>query len=171
MEVLSKILLDCQKISKLYTNCLEIPQREIIKMAVDRAPFIDQSQSLNLHIADPTYAKITSMHFFAWENGLKTGMYYLRTRPAVNAIQFTVNKLALKESSSTTTTISLEEEMSDTLEEEGETTMIVTTKGVVKEQVRRQVFDDKLNKQKQQEGGNEEGGCGGGEPECLMCSG
>nr|CAD2170336.1 unnamed protein product [Meloidogyne enterolobii] len=159
-----------EDIKALYKTVWEIPQREIIKMAVDRAPFIDQSQSLNLHIADPTYAKITSMHFFAWENGLKTGMYYLRTRPAVNAIQFTVNKLALKESSSTTTTISLEEEMSDTLEE-GETTMIVTTKGVVKEQVRRQVFDDKLNKQKQQEGGKEEGGCGGGEPECLMCSG
>uniref|UniRef100_A0A1I8B786 Ribonucleoside-diphosphate reductase n=1 Tax=Meloidogyne hapla TaxID=6305 RepID=A0A1I8B786_MELHA len=58
-----------EEIKALYKTVWEIPQREIINMAIDRAPFIDQSQSLNLHIADPTYAKITSMHFFAWENG------------------------------------------------------------------------------------------------------
>mmetsp|Transcript_89145 Transcript_89145/g.249481 ORF Transcript_89145/g.249481 Transcript_89145/m.249481 type:complete len:82 (-) Transcript_89145:583-828(-) len=61
-------------------------------MAADRGKFIDQSQSLNLFIADPTMDKLTAMHFYAWKKGLKTGMYYLRTKPAVNAIQYTVDK-------------------------------------------------------------------------------
>ncbi|ETN71448.1 hypothetical protein NECAME_14209 [Necator americanus] len=65
-------------------------------MAADRGAFIDQSQSLNIHIAKPSYANITSMHFYGWKKGLKTGMYYLRTKPAVNAVQFTVDKEALK---------------------------------------------------------------------------
>ena len=56
-------------------------------MAADRGAFIDQSMSLNIHIADPNLGKLTSMHFYAWKKGLKTGMYYLRSRPAVNAIQ------------------------------------------------------------------------------------
>src|SRR4051812_17087609 len=60
-------------------------------MAADRGAFVDQSQSLNLFLAEPTNAKLTSMHFYAWKKGLKTGMYYLRSRPAVNAIQFTVD--------------------------------------------------------------------------------
>jgi ribonucleoside-diphosphate reductase subunit M1 len=57
---------------------------------------VDQSQSLNIHLADPNYGKLTSMHFYGWRKGLKTGMYYLRSRPAVDAIKFTVDKLALK---------------------------------------------------------------------------
>lgn len=60
-------------------------------MAVGRGKYIDQSQSLNIHISDPNYSKLTSMHFYAWKNGLKTGMYYLRTKPAVDAIKFTLN--------------------------------------------------------------------------------
>lgn len=56
----------------------------------------DQSQSLNIHLADPNYGKLTSMHFYGWKKGLKTGMYYLRTQAAVSAIQFTVDKQALK---------------------------------------------------------------------------
>uniref|UniRef100_A0A0K8R899 Ribonucleoside-diphosphate reductase n=1 Tax=Ixodes ricinus TaxID=34613 RepID=A0A0K8R899_IXORI len=77
----------------LYRTVWEIPQKHILEMAADRGAFIDQSQSLNIHIAQPTYSKITSMHFFGWKLGLKTGMYYLRTKPAANAIQFTVDKL------------------------------------------------------------------------------
>jgi ribonucleoside-diphosphate reductase alpha chain len=61
-------------------------------MAADRGAFICQSQSLNLFIAEPNFAKLTSMHFYAWERGLKTGMYYLRTKPATTAIKFTVDK-------------------------------------------------------------------------------
>ncbi|XP_013779959.1 ribonucleoside-diphosphate reductase large subunit-like [Limulus polyphemus] len=80
----------------LYRTVWEIPQRLIIKMGADRGAFIDQSQSLNIHIADPNYGKLTSMHFYGWKMGLKTGMYYLRSKPAANAIQFTVDKIALK---------------------------------------------------------------------------
>ena len=68
----------------------EIKQRAIIDHASARGPYIDQSQSLNIHMQDPNYGKLSSMHFYAWKKGLKTGMYYLRTRAAVNAVQFTV---------------------------------------------------------------------------------
>jgi len=66
--------------------------KDIIDMAADRGKFIDQSQSLNLFVADPKPDRLTSMHFYAWQKGLKTGMYYLRTKPAVNAIQYTVEQ-------------------------------------------------------------------------------
>jgi len=61
-------------------------------MARQRGFFIDQSQSMNLFMQDPDYSKLTSMHFYAWKSGLKTGMYYLRTKSAVNAKQFTLSK-------------------------------------------------------------------------------
>ncbi|CAD6185826.1 unnamed protein product [Caenorhabditis auriculariae] len=83
-------------IKKLYLTVWEISQKDIIEMAADRGAFIDQSQSLNIHMAKPSFASITSMHFYGWKQGLKTGMYYLRTKPAVNAVQFTVDKQALK---------------------------------------------------------------------------
>ncbi|XP_014779581.1 ribonucleoside-diphosphate reductase large subunit [Octopus bimaculoides] len=82
-------------LKKLYKTVWEISQKMVIKMAADRGIYIDQSQSMNLHIAEPNYGKLTSMHFYAWKMGLKTGMYYLRTKPAVNAIQFTVDKTKL----------------------------------------------------------------------------
>ena len=65
-------------------------------MAADRGAYIDQSQSLNIHLAEPTFGKMSSMHFFAWKSGLKTGLYYLRTRPAADPIKFTVDKTKLK---------------------------------------------------------------------------
>lgn len=74
-----------------YRTVWEIPQKSIIDMAIDRMPYIDQSQSLNIHIADPTYSKLTSMHFYGWSNGLKSGMYYLRTKAATKSIQYTVS--------------------------------------------------------------------------------
>lgn len=64
-------------------------------MAAGRSPFIDQSQSLNIHIADPNLAKLSSMHFYAWKKGLKTGMYYLRTKAAADAIKFTLDVEAI----------------------------------------------------------------------------
>jgi len=73
-------------------------------MAADRGAFIDQSQSFNVFIAEPTLAKLTSMHFYAWKKGLKTGMYYLRTQAAARPIQFTVQQSNLKKSTTTTTT-------------------------------------------------------------------
>jgi ribonucleoside-diphosphate reductase alpha subunit len=80
-----------QEIKDLYKICWEISQKVIIDMAADRGVYICQSQSLNLFIAEPTYSKLTSMHFYGWKKGLKTGMYYLRTRPATEAIKFTVD--------------------------------------------------------------------------------
>merc|ERR1712047_92794 len=83
-------------IKALYKTVWEVSQKTVLKMAADRGAFIDQSQSLNLHVAEPNYGKLTSMHFYAWKQGLKTGMYYLRTKAAAQAIQFTVDKTKLK---------------------------------------------------------------------------
>ncbi|XP_061596890.1 ribonucleoside-diphosphate reductase large subunit-like [Cololabis saira] len=85
-------------LKQLYKTVWEISQKTVLKMAADRGAYIDQSQSLNIHIAEPNYGKLTSMHFYGWRLGLKTGMYYLRTKPAANPIQFTLNKEKLKES-------------------------------------------------------------------------
>lgn len=79
-------------IKALYKTVWEIKQRHLIDMAADRGAFICQSQSLNLFVDNPTVAKLTSMHFYAWKVGLKTGMYYLRTQAASQAVQFTVEK-------------------------------------------------------------------------------
>ena len=79
-------------IKALYKTVWEIKQRHLIDMAADRGAFICQSQSLNLFVDSPTIAKLTSMHFYAWKQGLKTGMYYLRTQAAAQAVQFTVEK-------------------------------------------------------------------------------
>lgn len=79
-------------IKELYKTVWEIKQRNIIDMAADRGPFICQSQSLNLFVDSPTAGKLTSMHFYAWKKGLKTGMYYLRTQAAAKAVQFTIEK-------------------------------------------------------------------------------
>ena len=81
-----------QNLKNVYKTVWEISQKVILELAADRAAFICQSQSLNIHIAEPTNKKLTSMHFYAWKKGLKTGMYYLRSRPKANAIQFTVQK-------------------------------------------------------------------------------
>lgn len=79
-------------LKELYKTVWEMKMKDIIDMSRHRGYFIDQSQSLNLFMQDPDFAKLTSMHFYAWKSGLKTGMYYLRTKSAVNAIQFTVSK-------------------------------------------------------------------------------
>ena len=77
-------------LKELYKTAWEIPQKTLINMSRDRAPFICQSQSLNLFLTEPTYAKISSMHIYAWKQGLKTGCYYLRTKAAASAQKFTV---------------------------------------------------------------------------------
>lgn len=80
-----------QDLKDLYKTVWEMSMKDIIDMSRHRGYFIDQSQSLNLFMQDATYAKLTSMHFYAWKSGLKTGMYYLRTKSAVDAIKFTLN--------------------------------------------------------------------------------
>jgi ribonucleoside-diphosphate reductase alpha chain len=81
-----------QDIKEIYKTAWEIKQRSLIDMAADRGAFICQSQSLNLFVQEANFAKLTSMHFHAWKRGLKTGMYYLRTKAAADAIKFTVEK-------------------------------------------------------------------------------
>ena len=88
-------------IKEIYKTVWEISQKTIIDMSADRGAYICQSQSLNIHIQDPNFGKMTSMHFYAWKKGLKTGMYYLRSRAATSAIQFTVDKNALEEPKAT----------------------------------------------------------------------
>jgi ribonucleoside-diphosphate reductase alpha chain len=83
-----------QHIKDLYKTVWEIKQKTLIDMAADRGAYICQSQSFNVHMQDPNFGKLTSMHFHAWKKGLKTGMYYLRTKAAVDAIKFTVEKQA-----------------------------------------------------------------------------
>lgn len=78
------------EIRELYKTVWEIPMKTLINMARDRAPYICQSQSLNLFLSEPTASKVSSMHFYAWKQGLKTGCYYLRTKAAAKAQQFTV---------------------------------------------------------------------------------
>ena len=84
-------------LKELYKTSWEISQKVIIDMAADRGAFIDQSQSLNIFMENANFAKLTSMHFYGWEKGLKTGMYYLRTKAARDAIKFTVDKSQLEE--------------------------------------------------------------------------
>ena len=79
------------EIKQLYKTVWELSQKVIIDMAADRGKFVDQLQSMNIHLRNPTIGKLTSCHFYAWEKGLKTGMYYLRTQAASRAIQFTVD--------------------------------------------------------------------------------
>ena len=84
-------------LKELYKTVWEIKQRNLIDMAADRGAFICQSQSLNLFVDSPTTSKLTSMHFYGWKKGLKTGMYYLRSQAATQAVQFTIEKQGSEE--------------------------------------------------------------------------
>ena len=88
VQGLAEIPLDVQA---LYKTVWELKQKTLIDLAADRGAYICQSQSLNLFVADPDYSKLTSMHFYAWQRGLKTGIYYLRTKPPVAAQQVTID--------------------------------------------------------------------------------
>jgi ribonucleoside-diphosphate reductase alpha chain len=92
-----------QNIKDLYKTVWEIKQKALIDMAADRGAYICQSQSLNLFVENPNFAKLSSMHFYAWKKGLKTGMYYLRTKAAADAIKFTVEQSAEKVPAAETT--------------------------------------------------------------------
>lgn len=90
-------------VRELYKTVWEISQKTILDMAADRGAFICQSQSMNLFISSPNFGRITSMHFYAWKKGLKTGIYYLRTNAAADAIKFTLDKDQLKRSAAEVT--------------------------------------------------------------------
>merc|ERR1712025_1242760 len=93
-----------QDLKELYKTVWEVKQRSVLDMAADRGAYIDQSQSLNIHMIDASTAKLSSMHFHGWQRGLKTGMYYLRTKAAVDAIKFTVEVDKVKRASLQTST-------------------------------------------------------------------
>ncbi|KAJ7274198.1 ribonucleotide reductase alpha subunit [Mycena rebaudengoi] len=84
-------------VKAIYKTVWEISQKRILELSADRGAFICQSQSLNVHLSAPTMGQLTSMHFYGWKKGLKTGMYYLRTQPAAQAIQFTVDQSVLND--------------------------------------------------------------------------
>jgi ribonucleotide reductase alpha subunit len=91
-----------QNVKDMFKTVWEIPQKQLINLARARAPFICQSQSLNIYMAEPSYNKLTSSHFHSWSLGLKTGQYYLRSRPARDAIKFTLNVESLLKTSADT---------------------------------------------------------------------
>ncbi|AET39381.1 ribonucleotide-diphosphate reductase subunit RNR3 Ecym_4318 [Eremothecium cymbalariae DBVPG len=95
-----------QELKDLYKTVWELSQKTIIDMAADRGAYIDQSQSLNIHIRAPTMGRLTSMHFYGWKKGLKTGMYYLRTQAASAAIQFTVDKAVAEQAANNVANLS-----------------------------------------------------------------
>jgi len=119
----------------LYRTAWELKQRTLLDMAAARGAFICQSQSLNLFVADPTYAKLTSMHFYGWKKGLKTGCYYLRTKAAVTAQKFTVDPRFM---STTTTAIEEDSDKEDESHEAVANTLVPNT--VVKES-RKELLD------------------------------
>ncbi|MBS7256413.1 ribonucleoside-diphosphate reductase subunit alpha [Flavobacterium branchiicola] len=98
-----------QDLKDLYKTVWEMSMKDIIDMSRQRGYFIDQSQSLNLFMQDANYSKLTSMHFYAWQSGLKTGMYYLRTKAAVDAIKFTLNNDKKEETTGAAAAVETEE--------------------------------------------------------------
>jgi ribonucleoside-diphosphate reductase alpha chain len=93
-----------EETKQLYKTVWEMKQKDLIDMCIDRGAFIDQSQSMNVFMEDPDFKKLTSMHFYSWKNGLKCGLYYLRTRPRTNTQKFTIDPL-LKKANKTKTVV------------------------------------------------------------------
>lgn len=98
-----------EHIRELYKTAWEIKQKSIVDMAADRGAYICQSQSMNVFMQDPNFGKLTSMHFYAWEKGLKTGMYYLRTKSAADAIKFTVDAELIRQQKEKEREVALEQ--------------------------------------------------------------
>jgi ribonucleotide reductase alpha subunit len=84
------------ELKAIYKTAWEIKQRSVIDMSIDRGAFVCQSQSLNIFMEDPDFKKLSSMHFYGWSKGIKTGSYYLRTRPRVKTQQFTIDPTLVK---------------------------------------------------------------------------
>ena len=93
---IQKIVKIPQSIRDIYKTAFELKQIDIVRQAIDRAPFIDQTQSMNIFQSTPDFSKLASSHFYGWRNGLKTGMYYLRTQPAVDPIKFGLDPTIVK---------------------------------------------------------------------------
>lgn len=148
-----------QELQNLYRTGWELKQRTLIEHAAARGAFICQSQSLNLFVSDPTYAKLSSMHIFAWKQGLKTGCYYLRTKASVTAQKFTVDPRFLKGEDESDVT---EEKTAEETPEQ-KTDRVKAERQALKDRLARE-YEESLQKNKEDlEKGDGEG--------CLMCSG
>ena len=157
-----------EQLQLVYKTSWELKQRTLIDMAAARGAFICQSQSLNLFVADPTYSKLTSMHFHAWKSGLKTGCYYLRTKAPVTAQKFTIDPRLLSAVQNGGNTNTVHEDDKDSYESDSESdsdnekAVLVETKTLVVETraEQRAALLEKLAKD--YEDTEKEG--------CLMCS-
>jgi ribonucleoside-diphosphate reductase alpha chain len=168
VQGISEIPADLQE---LYRTAWELKQRTLIDLAAARGAFICQSQSLNLFVADPSYAKLTSMHFYAWKKGLKTGCYYLRTKAAVMAQKFTVDPKFLSTASTRP------DPVVEDSEDEAEATMIPETRKhhmstitLAKPHESRKELLDRLAREYEEEAAKQKAANEAGEG-CLMCSG
>ena len=156
-----------EEVQARYKTAWEIPQKTLIDMAAARGAFICQSQSLNLFMADPTISKLTSMHFYAWKAGLKTGCYYLRTKAPVAAQQFTVDPrllAALEHQSTVTSTAVLPDEAYDTDSDEEAASPVP----VAPQETRQQKLE-RLSKEYEEEVKRAKEAADAGEG-CLFCS-
>jgi ribonucleoside-diphosphate reductase alpha chain len=143
-----------QDIQDLYKTAWEIKMRTIIDLASSRGAFICQSQSLNLFVPDPSYAKLTSMHFYAWKMGLKTGCYYLRTKVDVTAQKFTIDPKFLNTPVNT-------KEVNQTSESIGNSLLRSETRAERLDRLTREYEKEQADANKAAEDGTG----------CLMCSG
>ena len=158
-----------EEVQARYKTSWEIPQKILIDMAAARGAFICQSQSLNLFVADPNYARLTSMHFYAWKKGLKTGCYYLRTKAPVAAQKFTVDPrlmAALEHQSTLTTVPNLPDEAYETESEDDENENEVPETSIVET---RQQKLDRLTREYEEEMVKAKAAAEAGEG-CLLCS-
>ena len=157
-----------EDLQALYKTSWEIKQRTLIDMAAARGPFICQSQSLNLFMESPNYAKLTSMHFYAWKQGLKTGCYYLRTKAPVMAQKFTVDPRMLQGSASAVNAVdtTAEDDVDDTESEEDSDEELTPEQKKLKE---RKLLRDRLAREYEQSVKEAKEAADAGEG-CTMCS-
>jgi ribonucleoside-diphosphate reductase alpha chain len=158
-----------------YKTTWEIKQKTLIDMAAARGAFICQSQSLNLFVADPTYSKLTSMHFYAWKQGLKTGCYYLRTKTPVTAQKFTVDPrllAAIQNNTERKLSVAEDEEPyeSDSDSEDGSSVATVAVTGVDAKAAAKAALLDKLAAEYEAEVKALKEAKDRGEEVCEMCS-
>jgi ribonucleoside-diphosphate reductase alpha chain len=155
-------------VQERYKTAWELKQKVLIDMAAARGAFIDQSQSLNLFVADPTYAKLTSMHFYAWKAGLKTGCYYLRTKAPVMAQKFTVDPRLLAAVARATGGEATQEEDDDRFSASTDTDEEDEESPQEKKKRERQELLDRLAKEFEEAAAQAKAAAEAGEG-CLMC--
>jgi ribonucleoside-diphosphate reductase alpha chain len=161
-----------QEMQERYKTAWELKQKVLIDMAAARGAFIDQSQSLNLFVAEANYAKLTSMHFYAWKAGLKTGCYYLRTKAPVMAQKFTVDPRLLAAVQGSGGTVKEEDREDDRLSvstEDSDDESVAETPGEKKKREKRELLD-RLAAEFEEEAKAAKAAAEAGEG-CLMCSG